>query len=72
MSVRRNEPFRVYYNDDLVVTVAGDLIVGALTWSNQAGQNPRNYGCLSLTLRRQGERWVIVQEHSSNWAKPSP
>jgi len=62
--------FRVYWNDDLVVTVEGDVIVGGLTWSNQSGDNPRRYGCLTLTLRRRDDRWVIVQEHSSNWTKP--
>lgn len=71
LSRRRTEPFRVYWNEDLAVTLEADLIVGGLTWSNQAGQNPRNYGCLSLALRRQGDRWVIVHEHSSNWKKPS-
>lgn len=69
LSRRRTEPFRVYWNEDLNVTIEGDLIVGGLTWSNQAAQNPRNYGCLSLALRRQGVRWVIVHEHSSNWTK---
>lgn len=71
MSRRRTEPFRVYYNQDLAVTIQGDLIVGGLTWSNQAADRPRNYGCLSLALRRQEGRWVIVHEHSSNWTKPS-
>lgn len=66
---RPTSDFHVYWNDDLVVTVEGDLIVGGVTWSNQLGQNPRRYGCLSLALRRQENRWVIVQEHSSNWTK---
>ena len=67
---RPRSDFHVYWNDDLVVTVEGDLIVGGVTWSNQSGQNPRRYGCLSLTLRREENRWVIVQEHSSNWSPP--
>lgn len=69
LSRPRTEPFRVYWNDDLEVTIEGDLIVGGVTWSNQSGTNPRRYGCLSLALRRQGDRWVIVHEHSSNWTK---
>jgi ketosteroid isomerase-like protein len=67
---RVRSDFHVYWNDDLAVIVDGDLIVGALTWSNQAGDNPRRYGCLTLTLRRQNDRWLIVHEHSSNWTKP--
>jgi hypothetical protein len=67
----RKEPFRVHWNDDLRVVVQGDLIVGGLTWSNQLGQEPPPYGCLSLALQRQGDRWVIVHEHSSNWTKPA-
>lgn len=70
LSRKRTEPFRVYWNDDAAVTIEENLIVGGVTWSNQLGTNPRRYGCLSLALRRQGERWVIVHEHSSNWAKP--
>jgi len=68
----RKEPFRVHWNDDLMVVVQGDLIVGGLTWSNQLGQEPPHYGCLSLALQRHGDRWVIVHEHSSNWTKPAP
>jgi hypothetical protein len=67
----RNEPFRVHWNDDLMVVVEGELIVGGLTWSNQLGQNPPHYGCLSLALQRQGDRWVIVNEHSANWTRPA-
>jgi ketosteroid isomerase-like protein len=67
----RKEPFRVHWNDDLSVVVRGDLIVGGLTWSNQLGQQPPHYGCLSLALQRHGDRWVIVHEHSSNWTKPA-
>jgi hypothetical protein len=70
-SLSRVRPdFHVYWNDDLAVIVDEDLIVGALTWSNQAGDSPRRYGCLTLTLRRRNDRWLIVQEHSSNWTKP--
>jgi ketosteroid isomerase-like protein len=72
MSRKRTEPFRVYWNDDLKVTITGDLIVGGLTWSNQLANNPRRYGALSLALRQEGDRWRIVHEHSSNWSKPSP
>jgi ketosteroid isomerase-like protein len=67
---RTRSDFHVYWNDDLAVTVEGEVIVGALTWSNQSGDNPRRYGCLTLTLRRRDDRWLIVQEHSSNWTKP--
>lgn len=67
----RKETFRIHYNDDLMVVVQGDQIVGGLTWSNQLGQNPPHYGCLSLVLQRRGDRWVIVHEHSSNWTKPA-
>jgi hypothetical protein len=67
---RPRSDFRVYWNDDLVTTIEGDLIVGSVTWSNQSGNDPRRYGCLTLTLRRRDDRWVIVQEHSSNWTKP--
>jgi SnoaL-like domain len=67
----RQEPFRVHWNDDLMVVVQGDLIVGGLTWSNQLGQNPPHYGCLSLALQRRADKWVIVHEHSSNWTKPA-
>jgi hypothetical protein len=67
----RQEPFRVHWNDDLMVVVQGELIVGGLTWSNQLGQNPPHYGCLSLALRHQGDRWVIVNEHSANWTRPA-
>jgi hypothetical protein len=67
---RSRSDFHVYWNDDLAVVVEGDVIVGALTWSNQSGNEPRHYGCLTLTLRRRDSRWVIVQEHSSNWTKP--
>jgi hypothetical protein len=67
----RPEPFRVHWNDDLMVFVRGDLIVGGLTWSNQLGENPPHYGCLSLALQRRADKWVIVHEHSSNWTKPA-
>ena len=67
----RAVPFRVHWNDDLMVVVHGDVIVGGLTWSNQLGDEPPHYGCLSLALERRGTRWVIVNEHSANWTKPA-
>lgn len=67
----RKEPFRIHYNDDLMVVVQGDQIVGGVTWSNQLGNNPPHYGCLTLALQRKNDKWVIVHEHSSNWTKPA-